>query len=102
MHKMTILAIAVAATVASPVLAEENGVTFREGDAYLITPDGTMYKSIGKVSDAHHNAALKQGAAEVGNGTVFYQHGGKLYGVRCTGPYIGGWKQGYPGTENFC
>ena len=102
MHKITMLAIAVVAVVASPVLAQERGVTFGEGDAYLIAPDGTMYKAIGKVSDAHHQAALKQGAAEVSGGTAFYQHGGKLYGVHCTGPYIGGWKQGTPGTENFC
>jgi hypothetical protein len=27
-------------------------------------------------------------------------HAGKLYGGMCT--YIGGWKQGYPGTENSC
>jgi hypothetical protein len=26
----------------------------------------------------------------------------RLNTVSCDGPYIGGWKQGYPGTERSC
>jgi hypothetical protein len=102
MNKVTMLAIAVAMVVALPVFAEESATTLGEGDAILIGPDGTMHKSNTKLSAAHHNAALRQGAAEVSGGRVFYRHEGKLYGVNCEGPYIGGWKSGAPGTAKFC
>jgi hypothetical protein len=45
---------------------------------------------------------MAQGAAEVPQSMAFYKHEGKLYSVRCTGRYIGGWEQGYPGTDKFC
>jgi hypothetical protein len=97
---MTILALAMAVMAASPVFAAESAVTLGEGDAYLIAPDGTMYKS--KISGEHHRAALAQGATEVSHGTVLYRHEGKTYSVGCSGPYIGAWKNGSPGTEKFC
>jgi hypothetical protein len=102
MNKMTMLAIAVPVVVAAPVFALESAMTFGKGEAILISPDGTVHKSNSKVSAAKHNAARAQGAGEVSRGTVFYKHEGKLYGVSCVGPYIGGWKQGYPGTEKYC
>jgi hypothetical protein len=101
MFKITLLATA-AALVVTPVLAQEGRMALGEGDAVLISPDGAMYRSNAKVSDARHNAALAKGANEISGGTVLYRHGGKLFSVRCTGTAIGAWKEGYPGTENLC
>lgn len=102
MKKIIALVIAVTAVFASPVFAQEGEITLGEGDAFLIRPDGSMHKSNTKVSDDKHEAALARGANEISRGTVFYRHAGKLYSVGCVGPYIGGWKQGYPGSENEC
>lgn len=102
MNKMTIIAIAVAVVVGSPVLAEKRATALGEGEAILISPSGTVHKSDSKISGTKHDAAVAQGAEEVSRGTVFYKHEGKLYSMKCVGPYIGGWKQGYPGTENVC
>jgi hypothetical protein len=102
MNKVTILAIAAAVVLASPVFAQESAMTLGEGQAILIAPNGTVHKSNSEVSDTKHDAAVAQGAREVSRGTVFYRHEGKLYGMSCVGSYIGGWEQGYPGTENFC
>jgi hypothetical protein len=101
MHKITVLAIA-AAAVAAPVFAQESAMTLGEGEAVLIGPNGDVHKSSTKVFDAKHKAALAKGAKEISRGTVFYRYGGKLYGMSCVGPDIGGWEQGYPGTENLC
>jgi hypothetical protein len=102
MNKMTIIAIAVAVVVASPVLAEESATALGEGEAIMISPSGTVHKSDSKVSGTKHDAAVAQGAEEVSRGTVFYKHEGRLYSMKCAGPYIGAWEQGYPGTENLC
>jgi hypothetical protein len=102
MNKMTIVAIAVAVVVASPVLAEESPTALGEGEAIMISPSGTVHKSDSKISGTKHDAAVAQGAEEVSRGTVFYKHEGKLYSMRCVGPSIGAWEQGYPGTENLC
>jgi hypothetical protein len=101
MFKITLLATA-AALAATPVLAQEGRMVLGEGDAVLISPDGAMYRSNVKMSDARHTAALAKGANEISGGTVFYRHAGKLFSMNCTGTDIGGWKEGYPGTENAC
>ena len=90
------------ALVFAPVFAQESKMTLGEGEAVLVGPDGTMHKSNTTISDAHHRAALAKGANEISHSTVFYRYGGKLYNVSCVGPYIGGWNQGYPNTENVC
>jgi hypothetical protein len=102
MSKLTMLALAAAVVVAPAVFAEESAMPLGEGDAILISPDGTLHKSNTKVSAAQHEAALARGATEVSRGTMFYKHEGKLYSANCAGRYIGGWKEGYPGTEKFC
>jgi hypothetical protein len=102
MNKMTMLAIAVAVIVDSPVVAQERAMALGEGEAILISPDGTMHKSNSKVSAAKHGAAMVQGAEEVSRGQVLYMHEGKLYRMSCVGPSIGAWEQGYPGTGNLC
>ena len=102
MNTITMPAIAVALVIASPVFAEESTLPFGEGEAIMISPNGTVQKSNTKVSDEKHRAALTKGANEISRGTVFYRHEGKLYSVSCVGSAIGGWKQGYPGTENEC
>jgi hypothetical protein len=101
MRKVTLVATTTALVVA-PVFAQESKMTLGDGEAVLVGPDGTMHKSNTIISDAHHRAALAKGANEISNGTAFYRYGEKLYNVSCVGPYIGGWKQGYPNTENVC
>jgi hypothetical protein len=101
MFKITLFATAAALAV-TPVLAQEGRMALGEGDAVLISPDGAMYRSNVRISDAKHNAALAKGANEISGGTVLYRHGGKLFSMRCTGTDIGAWKEGYPGTENLC
>jgi len=101
MFKVMMLATA-AAMVGLPVLAQEGKMTLGEGEAVMISPDGTMHKSNTKISDANHDAAVAKGANEVSRGTVFYRRGGKLFNVSCVGTHIGGWEQGYPGTGNVC
>ena len=73
-------------------LAQESTMTLGEGEAPSISPNGTMHKSGTKVSNTNARVC----------GTVFYGHEGKLYGVSCVGPDIGGWEQGYPGTGDMC
>jgi hypothetical protein len=102
MNKITLLAIAVTGVIASAVFAEESTIPFGDGEAILISPNGTVHKSHTKVSAANHEAALAKGAKEVSRGAVIYKHEGKLYSVGCAGSDIGGWEQGYPGTENNC
>jgi hypothetical protein len=102
MNKITLLAIAVTGVIASAVFAEESTIPFGEGEAILISPNGTVHKSHNKVSTANHEAALAKGAKEVSRGAVIYKHEGKLYSMSCVGSDIGGWEQGYPGTENNC
>lgn len=101
MFKITLLA-AAAVLIVMPVLAQEDRMALGEGDAVLVSPDGGMYRSNVRVSDANHAAAVARGANEIPGGIVFYKHGGKLFNVSCTGTDIGAWKQGYPGTENLC
>jgi hypothetical protein len=102
MNKVTMLAITAAVVLASPVFAEERAMTLGEGEAILITPNGTVHKSNSEVSATNHDAAIAQGAREISRGTVFYRHEGKLYGMSCVGASIGGWEQGYPGTADLC
>jgi hypothetical protein len=102
MNKITLLAIAVAGVFASAVFAEESSIPFGDGEAILISPNGTVHKSNTKVSATNHEAALANGAREISRGMVIYKHEGKLYTMSCVGSEIGGWKQGYPGTENEC
>jgi hypothetical protein len=102
MSKITIIAMAAAVIVASPVLADESPTALGEGEAIMISPSGTVHKSDSKVSGPKHDAAVAQGAEEVSGGTMFYKHEGKLYSMKCVGSYIGAWEQGYPGTENLC
>jgi hypothetical protein len=102
MNKITLLAIAVTGVIASAVFAEESTIPLGDGEAILISPNGTVHKSNAKVSTANHEAALAKGAKEVSRGTVIYKHEGKLYSLSCVGSDIGGWEQGYPGTENNC
>jgi hypothetical protein len=99
MLKTMVLA-AVAVVITAPVLAQESKMTLGEGESVFISPDGTLHKSNTNVSDANHEAALAKGANEFSRGAMFYRDAGKLYGGNCT--YIGGWEQGYPGTENSC
>jgi hypothetical protein len=101
MFKITMLAIAAAAVIA-PAFALEKMMTLGEGEAVLISPNGDVHRSSTKVSDTKHKSALAKGAKEISGSTVFYRHEGKLYSVSCEGPYIGGWEQGYPGTEKLC
>jgi hypothetical protein len=102
MNKITLLAIAVTGVISSAVFAEESTIPFDDGEAILVTPNGTVHKSNTKVSLAEHEAALAKGAKELSRGAVIYRHEGKLFSMSCVGSYIGGWKQGYPGTENDC
>jgi hypothetical protein len=102
MNRITIFAIAVTGVVASAVFAEESTIPLGDGEAILINPNGTVHKSNTKVSTAKHEAALAKGATEISRGTVIYKHEGKLYRVSCVGSDIGGWEQGYPGTDNMC
>ena len=94
------VAIAVATILLSPASAEERRLG--EGEAFLVSPDGTMYRSNARVEDRNHEAALARGAFEVPRGTVFYRHGGKLCGMNCAGTSIGDWEHGYPGQDNLC
>jgi hypothetical protein len=79
MNKMTMLAVAVAVVVASPVFAQESAMALGDGEAILISPDGTMRKSNIKVSPTMHDAAMAQGAEEVSRAHVLYMREGKLY-----------------------
>jgi hypothetical protein len=101
MKNFVVLTAAVA-LVAAHAFAEESAMNLHEGEAIMVTPKGTVHKATRVFEHARHEAALKAGAKEVATGTVFYLHGGKLYGVTCAGPYIGGWEEGYPGTEGAC
>jgi Tfp pilus assembly protein PilV len=102
MNKTTLLAIAVTGVISSAAFAQENTIPFENGDAMLISPNGTVQKSIARVSTADHEAALTKGAREHSRGMMIYKHDGKLYSSNCVGSYIGDWKHGYPGTENDC
>jgi len=102
MSKITLLAIAVTGVISSAAFAQENTIPFENGDALLINPNGTVQKWNTRVSTADHEAALARGAKELSHGATIYMHEGKLYGSNCVGPYIGAWKQGYPGTGNAC
>jgi hypothetical protein len=102
MNKITLLAIAVTGVFASAAFAEESTIPFGDGEAILISPNGTVHKSNTKVSATNHEAALAKGAKEISRGMVIYKHEGKLYSMNCVGSEIGGWEQGYPGTEDEC
>jgi hypothetical protein len=102
MKKITLLAIAVTGVISSAAFAEGRTIPFDDGESILISPDGTVHKSNTKVSTAEHEFALARGAKELSRGAMIYKHEGKLYGSNCVGSYIGGWTQGYPGTENDC
>jgi hypothetical protein len=102
MNKIALLAIAVTGVISSAAFAEEGTIPFDDGEAILISPDGTVRKPDTRVSTADHEAALANGARELARGAMIYKHEGKLYSSNCVGSYIGGWKHGYPGTENQC
>jgi hypothetical protein len=102
MNKITLLAIALTGVISSAAFAEEGTIPFENGEAILISPNGTVHKSNTKFSTADHEAALANGAKELSRGAMIYKHERKLYGSGCPGSYIGGWKQGYPGTNNDC
>jgi hypothetical protein len=101
MKKITLLAIAITGIISSAAFAQENTIPFENGDAIVISPNGTVQKLNTRVSTADHEAALARGARELSRGATIYKHEGKL-GSNCVGPYIGDWKHGYPGTENDC
>src|SRR5689334_10352973 len=73
MFKIAMLATA-AVIVAAPVFAQGSKIALGEGEAVMISPDGTVHKSNTKVSGAKHEAALAKGANEISRGTVFYRH----------------------------
>jgi hypothetical protein len=102
MNRITLLAIAITGVISSAAFAEESTIPFENGEAILISPNGTVHKSNTKVSAADHEAALAKGAKELSRGAMIYKHEGKLYSSSCVGSYIGSWKQGYPGTEDNC
>jgi hypothetical protein len=102
MKKIALLAIAVTGVISSAAFAEESTIRFDDGDAILVSPNGTVLRSNTKVSRAQHEAAIAQGAKELSRGAMIYRHEGRLYGMNCVGSYIGGWEQGRPGTENNC
>jgi hypothetical protein len=102
MNKITLLAIAVTGFISSAAFAQEGTIPLENGDAVLISANGTVQKWNTRVSSADHEAALARGAKELSRGATVYMHEGKLYGSNCVGSYIGAWKQGYPGTENDC
>jgi hypothetical protein len=102
MKKITLLAIAVTGIISSAAFAEESTLSFENGEAILVTPNGPVQKSNIKVSTADHEAALARNGKELSRGTTIYKHERKLYSSNCLGSYIGGWEQGYPGTENDC
>jgi Tfp pilus assembly protein PilV len=102
MNKITLLAIAVTGVISSAAFAQENTIPFENGDAILISPNGTVQKSTTRISAADHEAALARNGKELSRGTMIYKHEGKLYSSSCFGSYIGGWEQGYPATENDC
>jgi hypothetical protein len=102
MKKVALLAIALTGIISSAAFAQENTIPLENGDAILISPNGTVQKLNTRMSSADHEAAPARGARELSRGATIYMHDGKLYGSDCVGPYIGGWKNGYPGTENDC
>jgi hypothetical protein len=102
MNKITLLAIAVTGVISSAAFAQENTIPFENGDALLINPNGTVQKLNARVTIADHEAALANGAKDLSRGAMIYKHEGKPYSSNCVGSYIGGWEQGYPGTENDC
>jgi hypothetical protein len=55
---------------------------------------------VSAATDAHIGDRF-EASSEVSRGRAF-DHGGKLFGVSCVGAYIGGWTEGYPGTQNAC
>ena len=59
----------------------------------------TEYVSVG--NDAHIGDWV-DGSRELARGRAFDRHGGNLFTVTCVGTYIGGWTEGYPGSENAC
>jgi hypothetical protein len=102
MNKITLLAMAVTGVISSAAVTAEGTIPFDDGESILISPNGTVHKSNTRVSAAEHEAALAKGAREIARGATIYRHDGKLYSMSCVGSYIGGWKQGYPGTEYTC
>ena len=90
MNKITLLAIALTGVIASAVFAEESSIPFGDGEAILISPDGTVHKSNTKVSTTNHEAALAKGAREISRGMLIYKHEGKLYSMNCARRLAGG------------
>jgi hypothetical protein len=90
MNKIALLAITITGIISSAAFAEESTLSFENAKAIL------------EVSTADHEAALARNGKELSRGTTIYKHEGKLYSSNCLGSYIGGWEQGYPGTENDC
>jgi hypothetical protein len=69
MSKLMMLAVA-AAVVAVPIaFAQESAVPLGEGEAIMISPDGSMHKSNTKVLAAHHQAC--DGAGRRGGPTKY-------------------------------
>ena len=57
--KVMMLATAAVALVVAPVFAQESAMNLREGEAMMVTPNGTMHKATKMIDDARHEAALK-------------------------------------------
>jgi hypothetical protein len=102
MIRITPLAIAVMGVVGSAVFAEGSALPFGDDEAIMVSPNGTVHKTNTRISNANHEVALAKGAREISRGTLIYRHQGKLHSMNCVGSDIGGWEQGYPGTENNC
>lgn len=87
MSKRTLLMTAAAAGVSASAIARAQSQSrstrvarLEKGDAIRIYPQtGNVHKSNSKVSAEKHEAALRRGAREISNNTVFYRQGGKLY-----------------------
>lgn len=56
------------------------------------------------VSTATHShiGNWTEDSSELSRGRMFDQPVGQLSNVSCVGEYIGGWTEGYPGTQNAC
>jgi hypothetical protein len=94
--KTLITTLAVASLVATSAIAKtaaqtnyaDGGHIYRSSQSHA-NPDRGPYPAFRGAAYHYRAVARHRGS-----------HAGKLYGGNCT--YIGGWKQGYPGTENSC
>jgi hypothetical protein len=60
-----------------------------------------LTENVSTANDSHVGNRI-DGSDELARGRLFDRHAGKLSDMSCVGGYIGGWTEGYPGTQNAC